>query len=196
MKYHMALHQAEIQQAQADEVLISMQQEQMQPVMVQDGMEFSDDSLGNSSPDRAASKVTYTDYMNPIDSEIDNNTFYGSRNISASIEFPASNWFNGSTSNDMENNTNKDSYMWKLIPKRDRPSNPFNFVSGLWGEANTSQHTSSLNNTAYARNWGLMQNYFHWDCPLPAPKKPRIYDIDLNLSLGIASHAEARSRDY
>lgn len=70
-----------------------------------------------------------------------------------------------------------DTYMWKVVPKRDRPGQMFNFETGLWGEASSSQQPPA-NSTAYLRNWNLVQTYLHWDSPLPATKKSRITELD------------------
>ncbi|KAI3873645.1 hypothetical protein MKX03_006195, partial [Papaver bracteatum] len=72
-----------------------------------------------------------------------------------------------------------DTYMWKAIQKRDRPGQGLSLDSGFWCESSSSQQVS-VNSTSYLRNWSLMQAYFHWDTPLPAPKKARITALDLN----------------
>ncbi|KAI3877409.1 hypothetical protein MKX03_026466, partial [Papaver bracteatum] len=72
-----------------------------------------------------------------------------------------------------------DTYMWQAIQKRDKPGQGLSLDSSFWCESISSQQVS-VNNTAYLRNWSLMQAYFHWDTPLTAPKKARITELDLN----------------
>ncbi|KAI3842860.1 hypothetical protein MKX03_008650, partial [Papaver bracteatum] len=69
------------------------------------------------------------------------------------------------------------SYMWKVIHKRDRPGHYLNMEAGFWGSTSSSQCPFNLD---YIRNWQLMQSYFHWDVPLPASKKLKITEIEMN----------------
>lgn len=68
----MGQHQAEIHQAQDDAALLAMQQkvvmqqEKTQPMMVQDNMEVSEDSLTNSSVEQAPTEVTCNDYLSQL----------------------------------------------------------------------------------------------------------------------------------
>lgn len=172
----------------------------MQPMMVQEGMELSEDSLPDTTPEQVASEVTYNDYLNQLDKENDCPSDIMHHHQFASADNMGGSWINGAGSHNLgSNNLQRDTYMWKIIQKRDRPGNPFVCANGLRGEASTSQQVNTLNKTAYVQNWAMMQNFFHWDNPLPAPKKPRLEDInlniDLNLSLSIGSQAETREME-
>lgn len=75
-------------------------------------------------------------------------------------------------------------YMWKVVHKKDRPGQMINVEAGTWGE-DGSYIQLPANGTTYFRNWSLMQSYFHWDLLLQAAKKPRITElseIDLNIT--------------
>lgn len=72
-----------------------------------------------------------------------------------------------------------DTYMWKVVHKRDRPGQSLNLEAGYWSGVSSSQHPLN-NDSDYIRNWQLMQSFFHWDSPLPSPKKLKITEIDLN----------------
>lgn len=69
--------------------------------------------------------------------------------------------------------------MWKVVYKRDRHDQSLNLEAVFWS-GDVSSKQSHNKDSAYIVNWQLMQSYSHWDLPLPALKKLKITEIDLN----------------
>lgn len=181
-------HQAEVNQAHADVFLLAMQQEavlqqeQMQPVMVQDNMELSEDSLSDSSVEQAATEVTCNDYISQLEENKENQSEL--RQLASNSEanneeqvVPSSRVYGH-----IVVGPRPDAYMWKVIQKRDKPGNPFTSASASWDEGSSSQQHNINMNIAYFQNWSLMQSFFHWDNPLPVPKRPRVDELELTLA--------------
>lgn len=188
LQAELAQHQAEVNQAHADAVLLEMQQEvvlqqeHMQPVMVQDNMELSEDSLSDSSVEQTANEVTCNDYISQLEDDKENQG--GTSQL-------ANHAFNMSEDQVVPNSPvlsvdvigpKLDAYMWKVIQKRDRPGNPFTSAFRLWDEGSSSQEQNNSGCTTYFKNWSLMQSYFHWDNPLPVTKRPKYDNLELTLA--------------
>ncbi|XP_026453039.1 uncharacterized protein LOC113353756 [Papaver somniferum] len=190
----LAQHQDEVNKTHADEALLAMQQEvvlqqeHMHPMIVQDNMELSEDSLSSSSVEQAVTEVTCHDYLSQIDDDKENQN----ESLSTQVNSVGRVDTYPSVQNDAPSINNMDSYMWKVIQKRDRSGNPFNFASGIWSEASSSQQQNNNDNTAYLRNWSLMQSYFHWDNPPLVPKRTRLNGLELTLAPPNPSQVEIR----
>lgn len=137
---------------------------------MQQDIEFSEDSLAISDAEQAASEVTCTDYLKQF--EVDN---VSQDSVVEPHQYPENiGPATASTLNadapPLYSNTSvqTDTYMWKVVHKRDRPDPSLNLEAGFWSGARSSQQSHNKD-SAYIRNWQLMQSFFLWDLRLPSP---------------------------
>ncbi|XP_026425467.1 uncharacterized protein LOC113321770 [Papaver somniferum] len=122
---------------------------------MQHDMLFEEDNLHESEAEQAASETV-------------NNGIATTRTLNAE-DVPFQSYVYAKT----------DTYMWKVVYKRDTPGQSLNLEAGYWSGASSSRQPLNIDHD-YVKNWQLMQSFFHWDSPLPAPKKLKITEIDLN----------------
>lgn len=135
--YNMAQHQAEVHQAHANAALVAMQQEvviqqeQMHPVMVQEGMEFSEDSISSSISEQNATEVRCSEYLKQLEvdfnglAEIGNNTGNGTLAPGVTNETVQHDQF--------FRNRNLDTYMWKMMQKKGKTRKSFQLFQWSMG---------------------------------------------------------------
>lgn len=158
-----------------------MIQHEQQEDMQQD-MQLEEDSLASSESVQAASEVTCTDYLKQLEEE---NAGHDDSEVFAQYSAGTSqrNELTAAAAPYFPNrNMYPDTYMWRVMHKRDRAAD----------SSNSGADYLPANATAYLRNWNLMQSYFHWDITLPAAKKARITELpEINLNYNPYPVAEA-----
>lgn len=144
-------------------------------------MGFDEDSLVDSEEKQAASEITCSEYLKKfeVDHASQGSTGDTHQQNESTIPHVIGTSNTNATTLPSGGCDNKDSYMWKVVHKRDRPGQSLNMEAGFWGNNWSSQKPINLD-LDYTRNWQLMQSYFYWDVPLPASKKLKITEIEMN----------------
>ncbi|KAI3856906.1 hypothetical protein MKX03_036212 [Papaver bracteatum] len=146
-------------------------------------MHFEEDSIASSGYVQASSEVTCTDYIKKLEEEP---TIHDDIEVQGHSTVELSQYSNLSAAAAPflpNRNMQLDTYMWRVMHKRDRAT----------PAPNLGPEHLTTNATGYFRNWSLMQSYFQWDFSLPAAKKAKITEIsetDLNCNPALDSETE------
>ncbi|XP_026423371.1 uncharacterized protein LOC113319331 [Papaver somniferum] len=156
-------HEANIQ-FQAENAPIN---KEFQPAMVQEGMEWTEDSLSTSSSS-LVSEVTFTDLQNHLEEELASKEDISSPQVLPQHEPHMIGYL-------------APPYMPSYAISEDIRTNLAK------GDASTSQQQVSPSEHNYWNNWNNMENYFQGDLSLPNPKRQRSNEVE-----SLTEPAEAR----
>lgn len=163
------MQQAELQQAEMNAYLATLQQQheaelqrqedqdqnnlELQPAMVQEGMEWSEDTLSSDSTSSLASEVTFTDLQKELEDELASQEDRSYPRVSS----PAPHMMGYLT----------------------HPFLPGYVRTTTKNEASSSQQLMSSSEQDYWNNWNTMEKYFQED-NLPVPKRLRLNEVEMN----------------